>query len=320
MTRAFIFPGQGSQTVGMGKPLAEAFHAARAVFEEVDDALSQRLSRLMWEGPESDLMLTENAQPAIMASSMAIVRVLQMEAQLDLARHARLVAGHSLGEYTALAATGAFTLADTAKLLKTRGAAMQEAVPVGEGAMSALLGAEIELAESVSREAVETLSATLANPVCVVANDNAPGQVVISGSTAAVAQAGEIAKTKGVKRVIALAVSAPFHCPLMQPAAEKMGNALSDVTIRPPAAPIVANVTAAEIGEPEMIRRLLVEQVVGRVRWRESVLRFRPLGVSSAVEVGGNKVLTTMVKRIDRELQTVALDTPADIEAFVRTI
>lgn len=320
MTRAFIFPGQGSQAVGMGKALADAFTPARAVFEEVDDALSQRLSRVMWEGPESELTLTENAQPAIMAASMAIIRILEQEAHLDLARHARLVAGHSLGEYTALAATGALTLADAARLLKLRGRAMQQAVPVGDGAMSALLGAEIEVAEQASKEAVETAPETESDPVCVVANDNAPGQVVISGTKAAVARAGDIAKAKGVKRVMALAVSAPFHCSLMQPAAEKMREALAQVTIRPPAAPIIANVTAAEIGEPETIRRLLVEQVTGRVRWRESVLRFRAFGVDRTVEAGGSKVLTGMVKRIDKELQTVTLDAPADIEAFAKTL
>jgi [acyl-carrier-protein] S-malonyltransferase len=320
MTRAFIFPGQGSQAVGMGKILADAFTPARAVFEEVDDALSQRLSRLMWEGPESDLILTENAQPAIMAASLAVIRVLQQEARLDLARHARLVAGHSLGEYTALAATGALTLADAARLLKTRGRAMQEAVPVGEGAMSALLGAEIELAEEASKEAVATAPEGEKNPVCVVANDNAPGQVVISGTKAAVARAGDIAKSRGAKRAMALAVSAPFHCSLMQPAADKMREALSQVTIRPPDAPIIANVSAAEIREPETIRRLLVEQVTGRVRWRESVLRFKGLGVDVTVEAGGNKVLTGMVKRIDKDLQTVTLDTPADIEAFAKTL
>src|SRR5512142_2408000 len=216
MTRAFIFPGQGSQAVGMGKALADAFAPARDVFQEVDDALSQALSRLMWEGPDSDLMLTENAQPAIMAASIAIVRVLQKEAGLDLAKHARLVAGHSLGEYSALCAAGAFTLSDTARLLKIRGRAMQAAVPVGAGAMFALIGAEIALAEEVAKEAVAQAPATEKNPVCVVANDNAPGQVVISGLKATVERAGELAKAKGVKRALALAVSAPFHCPMMQ--------------------------------------------------------------------------------------------------------
>jgi len=320
MTRAFIFPGQGSQAIGMGKALAEAFAPAREVFQEVDEALSQKLSKLMWEGPESDLTLTENAQPAIMAASMAIVRVLQKEAGLDLAKHARLVAGHSLGEYTALCAAGAFTLSDAARLLKTRGRAMQEAVPVGIGAMSALLGAEIEWAEAAAKEAVEQAPPAEKNPVCVVANDNAPGQVVISGTKAAVERAGEIAKAKGAKRAMALAVSAPFHCPLMQPAADKMREALAAVTIHPLAAPLIANVTASETNEPETIRRLLVEQVTGRVRWRESVLAFRELGVSVSVEAGGNKVLTGMVKRIDKELQTVTLDTAADIEAFAKVL
>jgi len=315
MTRAFIFPGQGSQAVGMGKALADAFSPARELFQEVDDALSQKLSRLMWEGPESDLVLTENAQPAIMAASLAIIRILQREAGFDLAKHGRLVAGHSLGEYTALCAAGAFTLADAARLLKARGQAMQSAVPVGEGGMSALLGAEIEQAEALAREcAAETRG------VCVVANDNAPGQVVISGTKAAIDRAPEVAKAKGIKRAMALNVSAPFHCPLMQPAADKMREALAAVTIRPLAVPLVANVTAAETSEPETIRRLLVEQVTGRVRWRESVLAFRPLGVGITVEAGGAKVLTGMVKRIDKELQTVTLDTPADIEAFAKTL
>lgn len=314
MTRAFIFPGQGSQQVGMGKVLADAFAPAREVFQEVDDALSQKLSKLMWEGPESDLTLTENAQPAIMAASLAIIRVLQREAGLDLGKHARLVAGHSLGEYSALCAAGAFTLADAARLLKARGRAMQEAVPVGEGGMSALLGSEIADAEAAAREASEQ------GGVCVVANDNAPGQVVISGTKATVERAGELAKAKGAKRAMALNVSAPFHSPLMQPAADAMREALALVTIRPPTVPLVANVTAAETSEPETIRRLLVEQITGRVRWRESVLAFRGIGVGTTVEAGGSKVLTGMVKRIDKELQTMTLDTPADIEAFARTL
>ena len=315
MTRAFIFPGQGSQAVGMGKALADTFAAAREVFQEVDDALNQKLSRLMWEGPESDLVLTENAQPAIMAASLAIIRVLEREAGFSLAKHARLVAGHSLGEYTALCAAGAFTLADTARLLKARGQAMQTAVPVGQGGMSALLGAEIDQAEELAKEC-----AAATGGVCVVANDNAPGQVVISGTKAAIDKAPEVAKAKGFKRAMALNVSAPFHCPLMQPAADKMREALAAVTIRPLAVPLVANVTAAETSEPETIRRLLVEQVTGRVRWRESVLAFRALGVETTVEAGGAKVLTGMVKRTDSDLQTVTLDTPADIEAFVKTL
>jgi [acyl-carrier-protein] S-malonyltransferase len=314
MARAFIFPGQGSQAVGMGKALAEAFASAREVFEEVDEALQQKLSRLMWEGPESDLILTENAQPAIMAASYAVIRILQKEGGLDFARHARLAAGHSLGEYTALAAVGAFTLADAARLLKARGLAMQVAVPVGEGAMSALLGIDIEGAEAAAQEA------TAQGGICVVANDNAPGQVVISGTAATVARAGELAKAKGAKRAMPLAVSAPFHCPLMKPAADKMREALAQVTIRPPAVPIVANVTAQEVSEPETIRRLLVEQVTGRVRWRESVAAFRNVDVDTTVEAGGSKVLTGMVKRIDKDLQTLALDTPADIEAFAKSL
>jgi len=299
----------------MGRALADAFAPARDVFDEIDEALKQKLSRLMWDGPESDLTLTENAQPAIMAASYAVIAVLMRECGLDLSRHARLVAGHSLGEYTALAAAGAFTLSDAARLLKTRGRAMQDAVPVGEGAMSALLGAEIELAEEASKEAVAEL-----NGVCVVANDNAPGQVVISGTKATVERAGEIAKAKGAKRAMMLNVSAPFHSPLMQPAADAMREALAGVTIRPPAVPLIANVTADETSEPETIRRLLIEQVTGRVRWRESVLRFRALGVDATIEAGGNKVLTGMVKRIDRDLQIVTLDSPADIEAFAKTL
>jgi [acyl-carrier-protein] S-malonyltransferase len=315
MTRAFIFPGQGSQAVGMGKQIADAFAPAREVFQEVDDALGQKLSRLMWEGPESDLVLTENAQPAIMTASVAIVRVLQKDAGLDLAKHARLVAGHSLGEYTALCAAGAFSLADAARLLKARGRAMQSAVPVGEGGMSALLGAEIDQAEALAREC-----ASATGGVCVVANDNAPGQVVISGTKAAIDKAPDVAKAKGIKRAMALNVSAPFHCPLMQPAADKMREALAAVTIRPLAVPVVANVTAAETAEPETIRRLLVEQVTSRVRWRESVLAFKGYGVSTTIEAGGNKVLTGMVKRIDKDLQTITLDTPADIEAFAKMV
>jgi [acyl-carrier-protein] S-malonyltransferase len=315
MTRAFIFPGQGSQAVGMGRALADAFATAREVFEEVDDALGQKLSGLMWQGPEDELVLTENAQPAIMAASLAIIAILKREGGFDLARHARLVAGHSLGEYSALCAAGAFTLSDTARLLKARGRAMQNAVPVGEGGMSALLGAEIEQAEELAREC-----AAATGGVCVVANDNAPGQVVISGTKAAIDKAPEIAKAKGIKRAMALNVSAPFHCPLMQPAADKMRDALAAITIRPLAVPVVSNVTAEETTEPETIRRLLVEQVTGRVRWRESVLAFRALGVETTVEAGGAKVLTGMVKRIDKDLQTVTLDTPVDIEAFMKTL
>jgi len=314
MTRAFLFPGQGSQKVGMGKDLADAFAPAREVFEEVDDALSQRLSRLMWEGPDADLTLTENAQPAIMALSLAIVRILKKEMGLDVGKHASLVAGHSLGEYSALCAAGAFSLADTARLLKTRGQAMQSAVPVGEGGMTALIGADIEQSESVAKESAA------AGGVCVVANDNAPGQVVISGTMDALARAGEIAKAKGIKRALPLAVSAPFHSPLMQPAADRMAEELGKVTIRPLAVPVLANVTAKEASNPDHVRQLLVEQVTSRVRWRESMLALKALGVETTVEFGGNKVLTGMVKRIDPELKMVTLDSPADLEAFGKAL
>ncbi|HLY05801.1 MAG TPA: ACP S-malonyltransferase [Rhizomicrobium sp.] len=312
--RAFLFPGQGSQKVGMGRALAESFSCAREVFEEVDDALAQKLSRLMWEGAESDLTLTENAQPAIMALSIAIIRVLEREAGLDFARHARLVAGHSLGEYSALAAVGSFALADAARLLRIRGRAMQQAVPAGQGAMSALIGIEVADAEAAAEEA------SVQGGVCVVANDNAPGQVVISGTKETVERAAEMAKTKGARRAIPLPVSAPFHSPLMAPAADTMREALAEVTILPLRVPIIANVTASETDEPATVRTLLVEQVTSRVRWRESVLKLRELGVDTTVEAGGNKVLTGMVKRIDPELQTVSLDTPLDIEAFAKVL
>jgi [acyl-carrier-protein] S-malonyltransferase len=314
MTRALLFPGQGSQKVGMAKELADAFGAAREVFQEVDDALSQKLSKLMWEGPDADLTLTENAQPAIMAASIAIVSVLEKEMGLNVAKHAFLVAGHSLGEYSALCAAGGFTLADTARLLRIRGVAMQSAVPVGEGGMTVLIGAEIEQAEEVAKEAAA------AGGVCVVANDNAPGQVVLSGTLDALGRAAEIAKAKGIKRALPLSVSAPFHSPLMQPAAERMAEELARVTIRPLAVPVLANVTAKEANNPDHVRQLLVEQVTGRVRWRESILALKGLTVETTVEFGGNKVLTGMVKRIDKELANVTLDTPADLEAFGKTL
>src|SRR5215471_7124402 len=311
--RAFIFPGQGSQTVGMGKDIADAFAAAREAFEEVDEALNQRLSRLMWQGPEDQLTLTENTQPAVMVASLAIIRTLQRYGGLDLSKHARLVAGHSAGEYSALCAAGALSLSDAARLLRTRGRAMQAAAPVGSGAMSALIGIELAAAEAAVKEA-ETVG-----PV-VVANDNAPGQIVISGATRAVEKAGEIAKTKGCQRVIPLAVSTPNHSPLLKAATEPMREALSGITIRPPAVPVISNVTASEMLEPDRIRALLVEQLTARVRWRESVAAFRSLGVAMTVEAGGNKVLTGMVKRIDKELEPVTLDSPADIEAFAKSL
>jgi [acyl-carrier-protein] S-malonyltransferase len=297
----------------MGKAIAEAFASAREAFEEVDDALSQSLTRLMWEGPDSELVLTENAQPAIMAASMAIVRVLQSQGGLDLACHARVVAGHSLGEYSALCAAGAFTLADTARLVRLRGQAMQAASPVGIGSMAALIGIDIEAAEAAVKEAANS-------GIVVIANDNAPGQIVISGEKAAVDKAGEIAKTKGAKRVIPLSVSTANHSPLLKPAGERMRDALAEIAIRPPLVPVVANVTASEVAEPDTIRRLLAEQVTARVRWRESVAGFAGLGVTTTVEASGNKVLTGMVKRIDKDLGTVTLDSPADIEAFAKTL
>ena len=296
----------------MGKVLADAFASAREVFAEVDDALSQKLSKIMWEGPEADLILTENAQPAIMAASLAVLRVMEKEFGLDVGRHAALVAGHSLGEYSALCAAGAFSLADTARLLKIRGQAMQSAVPVGEGGMTALIGAEIEQAEAVAAEAAA------AGGTCVVANDNAPGQVVLSGSKEAMDRVPDIAKAKNIKRAIPLSVSAPFHCPLMQPAAQKMAEALAAIAIRPLVVPVAANVIAAPVNEPDAVRQLLVTQVTNRVRWRESILSLRDLGIDTTVEFGGGKVLTGMVKRIDKELQTVTLDAPADLEAFAK--
>ncbi|HSK39594.1 MAG TPA: ACP S-malonyltransferase [Arenibaculum sp.] len=313
MTRAFVFPGQGSQAVGMGRELAEAFTPARHTFEEVDEALSQKLSRLMFDGPEADLTLTENAQPALMAVSLAVVRVLEREGGLRLADACRFVAGHSLGEYCALAAAGTLSVADTARLLKLRGKAMQQAVPVGEGAMAAMLGLDIEAARDIAEQAAE-------GDVCAVANDNAPGQVVVSGHRAAVERAVAIAAERGGKRSLMLPVSAPFHCPLMAPAAEAMARALSAVDMRTPLVPVVANVTAEAVTEPEEIRRLLVEQVTGLVRWRESVLFMKEQGVETLVEVGAGKVLSGLARRIDRGLSATSVGTPADVEAFLKSL
>ncbi len=312
MSMAFVFPGQGSQEVGMGKALAEAFPAAREVFEEVDDALGQNLSKLMFEGPDDALRLTENAQPALMAVSLAVMRVLHAEGGFVLADRAAFVAGHSLGEYSALAAAGAFALADTARLLKTRGQAMQRAVPVGDGAMAALLGLELDDARAVAVEAA-------GNEVCAVANDNSPGQVVVSGNAAAVERAVEMAKDKGAKRAVMLPVSAPFHCALMAPAAEVMADALSKTTIDAPQPALVANVTAESVAEPDTIRRLLVEQVTGAVRWRESVLYMKDNGVDSLVEAGAGKVLSGLVRRIDRDLAARTINGPEDVEDFLKT-
>ncbi|WP_207478478.1 ACP S-malonyltransferase [Arenibaculum pallidiluteum] len=313
MTRAFVFPGQGSQAVGMGRDLAEAFGAARLVFEEVDEALGQNLSRLMAEGPEDELTLTENAQPALMAVSMAVLRVLEAEGGLDLTRACRFVAGHSLGEYSALAAAGTLELADAARLLKLRGRSMQQAVPVGEGAMAALLGLDLEAAQAVAGEAGQ-------GEVCATANDNAPGQVVVSGHKAAVDRAIAIAAGRGARRSVLLPVSAPFHCPLMAPAAEAMAEALEKVTLRVPAVPVVANVTAAAVTDPAEIRRLLVEQVTGLVRWRESVLFMKAQGVEQLVELGAGKVLAGLTKRIDKDVAATSVGAPADVEAFLKAL
>jgi len=313
MTRAFVFPGQGSQAVGMGRELAEAFPVARQLFQEVDDALSQKLSALMFEGPEDQLTLTENAQPALMAMSMAVVRVLETEGKLDLAKAASFVAGHSLGEYSALAAAGTFTVADTARLLKIRGQAMQKAVPVGMGAMAALLGSELEQAREIAALAAE-------GEVCEAANDNGGSQVVLSGHKGAVDRAIKIAAEKGIKRAIPLPVSAPFHCALMQPAADAMAEALAKVEMKAPRVPLVANVTAARVTDPAAIRDLLVRQVTGTVRWRESVLFMKAEGVTSLVELGAGKVLGGLAKRIDKELSGSSVGTPADIEAFLKSL
>lgn len=311
MASAFVFPGQGSQAVGMGKALAEAFPAAAAVFAEVDDALGQKLSSLMFEGPEAELTLTANAQPALMAVSIAVLRVLEAEAGLDLAAEAKFVAGHSLGEYSALAAAGAFTLADTARLLRLRGDAMQKAVPVGEGAMAAFLGLDLAGGRQVCAEA-----AAVTGLVCQIANDNGGGQVVASGAKAAVEKAMEIAKARGVKRAIPLPVSAPFHCALMQPAADAMAQALAAVRIKSPKVPLVANVLAAPVIDPEEIRKRLVEQVTGTVRWAESVAWMAAQGVTSFYELGSGKVLSGLVKRIAPDAVGTPVGAPADVEAF----
>src|SRR5271154_4454077 len=301
MKRAFVFPGQGSQQPGMGRDLAEAFAPARRLFEEVDDALSQHLSRLMFEGPESDLTLTENAQPALLAASLAVIRVLQAEAGFDVGTLA-YVAGHSLGEYSAHAAVGTFSVPDAVRLVKRRGLAMQKAVPVGEGAMAALLGLDIDAAREVA-------AGTAGFGICVVANDNCPGQIVVSGHTAAVERAVELAAERGARRSIMLPVSAPFHCPLMAAVAEVMEKALEEVSLTMPRVPVVANVTAAPASDPNEIRELLVEQVIRLVRWRETVLLFKEREVEEIVEIGAGRVLTGLVKRIDRELAASSVGT-----------
>ncbi|MCD0415825.1 ACP S-malonyltransferase [Rubrivivax sp. JA1024] len=306
MNAAFTFPGQGSQAVGMGKALAEAFPAARAVFDEVDAALGEKLTSIIWEGPAETLQLTENAQPALMAVSIAALRVLEAEAGVSVARDAAFVAGHSLGEYSALAAAGSLSVSDTARLLRIRGQAMQKAVPVGVGAMAALLGLDYDTAVAVAAEAAQ-------GQVCQAANDNGGGQVVVSGHKDAVERAVEIAKGKGAKRAMLLPVSAPFHCSLMQPAAEAMAEALAGVTINAPAAPLVANVLASPITDPDEIRRRLVEQVTGTVRWRESVAFMASQGVTRFLEIGAGKVLSGLVKRIADGATGISVGGPSDI-------
>jgi [acyl-carrier-protein] S-malonyltransferase len=309
MSLAFIFPGQGSQTVGMGRGLADAFPAARLVFEEVDEALGEALTKVIWEGPAETLVLTENAQPGLMAVSLAAMRVLETEAGVDLARDARFVAGHSLGEYSALAAAAALSIGDTARLLRLRGRAMQKAVPVGTGAMAALLGLDFEQAVTVAGEAAE-------DQVCQAANDNGGGQVVVSGDKAAVERAVEIAKGKGARRAMMLPVSAPFHCSLMQPAADAMAAALAGVTVKSPVVPVVANVLAKPIRDPADIVGALVAQVTGTVRWRDSISFMADAGVTRFCEVGAGKVLSGLVKRIAEGAIGVSVGTPDDVAAF----
>ncbi|MHA1538658.1 MAG: ACP S-malonyltransferase [Alphaproteobacteria bacterium] len=313
MPRAFVFPGQGSQAVGMGLPLAEAFAPAREVFEEVDDALDQKLSKLMFEGPEDELTLTENAQPALMAMSLAVLRVLEREGGIELPKAASHVAGHSLGEYSALAAVRSLTLADAARLLKHRGQAMQAAVPVGKGAMAALIGVDFDAAVKIAEDAA-------GEDVCAVANDNGGGQCVISGDKAAIERATALAEERGVRRAILLQVSAPFHCELMAPAAEAMQVALGDADLRPPRIPIVANVTARAVSDPDTIRRLLVEQVTSMVRWRESVQFLAGQGIDTIVELGAGKVLSGLARRIEKSVKTYNAETPEDIEALLKVL
>ena len=314
---AFIFPGQGSQAPGMGRDLATTFLAAREVFQEVDDTLEQKLSKLMFEGPPEELTLTENAQPALMAHSLAVLRVLETEGRFRLADRAVVVAGHSLGEYSALAAAGSFTIPEAARLLKLRGQAMQKAVPAGEGAMAALLGCELDLAKEICAEAA--IGPDGKTEVIDPANDNGGGQVVVSGARAAVERACELARAKGVKRAMLLPVSAPFHCALMAPAADAMQAALERTRPRPPSVPVIANVAAAKVTDPDEIVRCLIEQVTATVRWRECMQAMATLGVNSFVELGSGKVLSGLVKRVAPDATSASASTPADIEALLKT-
>ena len=313
MTRAFVFPGQGSQAVGMGKDLSDNSSVARDVFDEVNEALSKNLSGLMFDGPIEDLTLTFNAQPALMAASVAVVRVLEKEFDIKVSENGSYVAGHSLGEYSALAAAGTLSLSDTAKLLKLRGEAMQRAVPVGIGAMAAIMGAEFSTIEEIAAEAAQ-------GEVCTAANDNADGQVVISGHKGAVERAMENAKERGIKRAIPLPVSAPFHCPLMQPAADEMEAALAGTTFNIPSVPVITNVSADAISDPDQLRSQLVEQITGRVRWRESVLKMGELGVTQLTELGTGRVLGGLVRRINKEIRGYSIQTMADIEVFAEEL
>lgn len=313
MARAFVFPGQGSQDVGMGKALADTFPAARAVFDEVDEALGEKLSAIMWEGPKETLTLTENAQPALMAVSVAVMRVLEQEKGFSLSGNVAFVAGHSLGEWSALTAAGAFSIADAARLLRLRGQAMQKAVPVGVGAMAALLGVGIDVAEKVAAEAAQ-------GDVCQIANDNEPTQVVLSGHKSAIDRVAEIGKAHGVRRAVPLPVSAPFHCRLMQPAADAMAEALASVTVRAPVVPVVANVLAQPISGPEEIKKRLVEQVTGTVRWRECVATMAAAGVTDFYEIGAGKVLAGLVKRTAPNVNATSIGTPADVDAAIAAL
>ena len=322
MTRAFVFPGQGSQEVGMGRELAEAFSAARHVFEEVDEALGMNLSRLAFEGPEDDLTLTENAQPALMAMSIAVVRILETEGGVALPDVCRFVAGHSLGEYSALTAAGAIALDEAARVLRARGAAMQRAAPAGVGAMAAVLGLPLDDVAAVAEEARrgEDGASGADRGVCAAANDNAPGQVVISGDAEAVERAVTLARARGARRAITLDVSAPFHCPLMRPAADEMAEVLAEVPIAPPRIPVVSNVSARGESDPEALRGLLIEQITKMVRWRESVLAMRKMGVDTVIELGAGKVLSGLTRRIAPELKAVSVGAPGDVETALGLI